>query len=295
MRRALTVIIILFLLYATSFLIAKNLEEVSITSKIALIPIQGTITVGNHESIYQPATASSNTIVAFLEQANKDKSIKAILLEINSPGGTAVASSEIANKIKSIEKPVVAFIREVGASGAYWIASASDKIVASPLSITGSIGVISSYLEFSDLMETYGIKYERLTAGEYKDMGSPYRGLTDKEKKLLQNKLNIIHSEFIKEVNKNRNMNVNQYATGMFYLGVEAKDLGLIDYLGDRELALNITKQLADIKDAELITYKPEPQNILNILRRFTSEMGLNIGRGISSTLIENSQQKILT
>ena len=292
MRRVLMVITILFLLYATSFLIAKNIQEIPIGNRIAVIPIQGTITVGNSESLFQQTTASSNKILTFLDSANKDKSISAILLEINSPGGTAVASSEIASKVKSIEKPVVAFIREVGASGAYWVASAADKIVASPLSITGSIGVISSYLEFSDLMEEYGIKYERLTAGEYKDTGSPYRSLTDKEKKLLQNKLNIIHSEFIKAVNENRNMDVNKYATGMFYLGIEAKELGLIDYLGDRELALNITKQLANIEKAELVTYK-ETKNIMDILRGFTSELGLNIGRGIYSTLLQENKIKV--
>jgi protease-4 len=292
MRRSFTIIIILFLLYATSFLIAKNLEETPLTSKIAIIPIQGAITVGNHESLYQASTASSNTIVSYLDSANKDKSIKAILLEINSPGGTAVASAEIAAKIKSIDKPVVAFIREVGASGGYWIASAADKIVANPLSITGSIGVISSYLEFSGLMEEYGIGYEQLMAGEYKDMGTPFRGLTEKEKSIMQSKLNIIHNEFIKAVNENRNIDLSQYATGMFYLGLEAKEIGLIDETGDRELAINITKQLANIKEAELITYR-EPENILNFLQKLTSEFGLNIGRGISSTLVEQ-QTKIL-
>ena len=177
MRRAFIIILILFLLYATSFLIAKNIEETPLSSKIAVIPIYGTITIGNYNSLLQQSTTSSSTIINFLNQAEKDKSVKAILLEINSPGGTAVASSEIADKVSSIQKPVVAFIREVGASGAYWIASSCDKIVANPLSITGSISAISSYLEFSDLMENYGVKYEKLTSGEYKDIGSPFRSL----------------------------------------------------------------------------------------------------------------------
>ena len=290
MNRALTILLVLFLLYATSFLIAKNVESSPLSNKVAVIPIKGIITVGNQNSPLQGSTASSTTIINFLEAANKDNSIKAIILEINSGGGTPVASAEIADKIKQIEKPVVAWIREVGASGAYWIASASDKIVANPLSVTGSIGVISSYLEFSDLMDQYGIKYEQLTAGEYKDVGSPYRELKEQEKALLQNKLNIIHSEFIKEVNKNRNMNVNQYATGIYYLGTEAKDIGLIDELGGKEKAIEVTKELANIKEAELIYYM-EPESILNILNLFTAQLGLNIGRGISSTL---SQPQIL-
>ncbi len=292
MRRVLIVIIILSLLYISAFFIANNMKDVSISNKIAVIPIYGMITIGNHESILQQPEASSNKIISFLEAAEKDNSVKAILLEINSPGGTVVASYEIADKVKSINKPVVALIREVGASGAYWVASAADRIVANPMSITGSIGVLASYLEFSGLMEKYGVKYEGLTAGEYKDIGSPYKTLTDREKFLLQNKINLIQNEFIKEVSKNRNRDLGKFATGLYYLGAEAKDMGLIDFLGDKKLAIDIAKKLANIKDAELVYYK-ESENILNVLNKFTSELGLNIGKGISSSLLE-SQNKIV-
>lgn len=290
MRKVLIIVSILLLLYISAFFVAKNIQEIPIGNKIAVVPVYGFITIGNHESIIQQPVASSNAIIASLEQAEKDSSVKAIILEINSPGGTVVASYEIANKVKSMNKPVVALIREVGASGGYWIASAADKIVANPMSITGSIGVIASYLEYSGLMEKYGVKYEQLTAGEYKDLGTPYKTLTEKEKAVIQQKINLIQNEFIKEVSKNRNKDLSKYATGLYYLGTEAKDLGLIDYLGDKNLAVDIAKQLANIKDAELVSYK-ESENILSFLNQFTSELGLSIGKGISSNLMSTSPQ----
>ena len=149
---------------------------------VALIPIEGIIT-GSGGSYLGSSTISSKSIVEFIEEADKSDNIDAIVLEINSPGGSAVASDEIAEAVKNAKKPVVSFIREVGASGGYWVASASDYIIANRMSITGSIGVISSYLEFSGLMEKYGVGYERLVAGENKDLLSPYTKL-EKTKKL---------------------------------------------------------------------------------------------------------------
>jgi protease-4 len=289
MKRVITIITIIFVLYSIAFFVSRNMESTSLVNKIAIIPIYGEITIGDHEPLYEQQTAASNAIIAYLELAEKDSSIKGIILEINSPGGAVVASSEVAQKVKEIKKPVVSLIREVGASGAYWIASASDAIVANPLSITGSIGVISTYLEFSELLEKYGIKASTITAGEFKDTGSPFRSLTDEEKVILQNKINMIHNEFVSSVSENRKIDVSKYATGMFYLGKEAKDIGLIDYLGDKNLAINITKQLANIKEAEIVQYK-QPANLLSVLKQFTSEFGINIGKGISSNLVQESK-----
>ena len=132
---------------------------------VALIPIEGMITV-NGAAGFGASGASSSDVVKFIEKADENTQVQVILLEINSPGGSAVASDEIAAAVKNTEKPVVALIREAGASGGYWIASAADYVIANRMSITGSIGVISSYLEFSGLMEQYGVGYERLVAGD---------------------------------------------------------------------------------------------------------------------------------
>src|SRR3989344_1512622 len=151
------------------------------SAKVALIPLEGVLS-NTPGTVFGDTATSANTIINFLAQANENPSIKAIVLQINSPGGTPVATDEVATAIKNSPKPVIAFIKDVGASSGYWIASSTEYIIANRMSITGSIGVFSSYLEFSGLMEEYGVSYERLVAGEYKDMGVPYRKLTSKEK-----------------------------------------------------------------------------------------------------------------
>jgi protease-4 len=150
-NKVLTTIFILFILFIASVAISKTLSNsnISYSNKIALIPISGFIAIGSSDSIFTNTIASSDTIVEFIERADKDTNVKAIVLEINSPGGNVVASKEISQAVKDAEKPVVAWIREIGTSGAYWIASASDYIVSDPLSITGSIGVVLSYLRIS--------------------------------------------------------------------------------------------------------------------------------------------------
>ena len=294
MRKIIAVILTLVILSLLSFAIAQFFKKDGITDKIAVIPIEGVISI-ERASFLEDSSIPSNIILEFLDQASKDNSIKGIILEINSPGGTVVASKEIADKVKAIDKPVVALIREVGASGSYWIASAADAIVADPLSITGSIGVSSSYLEFSGLLDKYGISYERLTTGEFKDTGSPFRKLETKEREFLQKKIGMIHSYFISAIVENRNLpldKVTDLADGSFYLGEEALSLGLIDYLGNKDLAINITKQMANIPEAKLVTYQKK-ESILSILSRISYSSSFFIGRGIGYELQNNRVTQI--
>jgi protease-4 len=280
-------IIIVLSLWLLSFLISSVFKVEDFGDKIAIIPIKGVITTDGFEDILRSGGVSSTSIVKSIQKANSDSSVKGIILEINSPGGTVVASKEIANEVKKSNKPVVSLIREVGASGAYWIASSSDNIVADPLSITGSIGVIGSYLEFSELMEEYGVGYERLVAGDLKDTGSPFKKLSEEEKSLLQDKLDIIHEVFIEEVAKNRDLDkkeVKEIANGFFYLGKEAKELGLVDELGDKELAINITKKLANVEDINIVRYE-EKRGLSDLLSKISAYSFYFIGRGIGKEL----------
>ncbi|MBI5391620.1 signal peptide peptidase SppA [Candidatus Woesearchaeota archaeon] len=232
--------------------------KTSIGGKIIVVPLNGVIQVGSagNPLFFSSDTIVSGQVVKQLEELQKDDSVKAVLFEMNSPGGSAIASQEIADAIKKLHKPTSTVIREVGASGGYWIASSTDKIYASPMSITGSIGVISSYLQFSDLFEKYGVTYERLVAGKYKDVGTPYKNLTTEERALLQQKLDLIHTYFIQTVAANRHLSeekIRTLATGEFYLGTEAKDLGLIDAFGDRNTALDGLKQKINQTDIEIV------------------------------------------
>ena len=292
-KKILIAVLILIGLFVLSYASSKLININDARDKIAVVPITGVITIDGGGIGFESQGVSSTDIVQYIQEANKNQNVKGILLEINSPGGTAVSSKEIADAVKNSKKPVVSWIREVGASGAYWISSSSDLIVADPLSITGSIGATGSYLEFSDLFEKYGVTYERLVSGKYKDTGSPFKELSEDEKRLLQDKINQIHEVFVDQVAENRKLNrdqVEKLATGEFYLGKEAYDLGLVDYLGGKDLAINLTKQLAGIKEAELIRYEKK-RGIFDIVGGLSAKNFYYMGKGIGSEIKTSSYE----
>ncbi len=296
MKRFRLIFTLLLLLFLISYSSSKLFEVKKISNQVVIIPITGAISSDTSSSFLTGNQADSRKIVDFIEKADKNPNIKAIVLEINSPGGTVVASEEIARAVKNTRKPTIAWIRDVGASGAYWVASASDVIVADPLSVTGSIGVIGSYLEYSGLMEKYGVTYEQLISGKYKDTGSPYKPLTDEEKDLLQQKLDIIHQYFIEDVAKNRNLTIDKVeniSTGIFYLGKEAKDLGLVDQLGGKEEVINILKEKLEVKDINFVEYK-ERKTIADLFSQLSTTSSYYIGKGIGSELIKEDKLQIL-
>lgn len=287
MNRILIAIIVLLILGLMSMILSSFLVENDFSDKIAIIQITGPISTTAGGFSFREQAASSTAIVEFIEKAKDDKSVKGIILEINSPGGTVVASKEISRAVSSSEKPVVSWIREVGASGAYWIASASDYIIADSMSATGSIGVTASYLEFSKFFEEYGVTYQSLKSGRYKEASSPYKELTDEERELLQKKIDLIYDDFVDAVSVNRNLSndkVKKLATGIFYLGSEALEFGLIDELGGKEEAVNKTKELAGIKDAKIVEYKEE-RTFFDVITQLSEEGAFAIGRGIGFEL----------
>ena len=286
-NKALTVISVIVLLWIIGFVSAKiihsTFEEDLVTNGIAVIQIHGPITIDATNTL-SFSSISSSSILSNLEKAQKNKNIKAIILDINSPGGAVVASKELSNIIKRSEKHVVALIREVGASGAYWIASSADKIVADQLSITGSIGVSASYFDLSGLLERYDIEYEQLTAGSRKELGTPYKEISSQERIILQKKIDRIHEVFIEDVSKNRNLNPQrtaQISTGEFYLGEEAFKLNLVDVLGGRAEALAEAQNLANLTKPQIVEYK-EKKSFLDFFTRTTAYY---IGKGIASEL----------
>lgn len=217
---------------------------------VALIPLQGVITTSD-SGFFQ--TASSDDIGELIRQAAADSKFKAIVIEINSPGGSAVASEEIANAIEEARhnKTIVAWIRDMGTSGAYWVASSCDWIVANRASITGSIGVKGSYIEVAGLLERYNATYQELASGKFKEMANPFKHLTNDERLRILKKLKEIHNYFKQVVSKNRNLSqieLQSVANGEFFTGIEAKRLKLIDQIGGEpevkrflEKELNIT------------------------------------------------------
>jgi protease IV len=265
---------------------AGSADEKTGIGNVAVIPIEGVIMTGSSGGIFAEQNAQSTDIVKMISDADSDPKIKAIIVEINSPGGSPVASDEIVRALKETNKTTVAWIREVGASGAYWAASACDVIVADRMSVVGSIGVIGSYLDFSGLMDRYNVSYERLVAGDYKDIGTPYRKLTDDERGMLQEQLDAMHEIFIIDVSENRNMSVDRVqklATGMFYIGAEGKRLGLVDILGGQAEAVRYIEDTTGIT-AELVYYHKK-LSFLEMLSVSMQKNSYSMGRGIGSSI----------
>ena len=227
-------VVILSILFLLVFLFISTFSgEVVQNDKIKIIPLKGIITsTGSDGGILSEKGASADSLIKEIKKADNDPSIKAIIFEINSPGGTVVGTKEIANSIEKSEKPTVAWIREIGTSGAYWVSSSCDYIVADSMSLTGSIGVSSSYIDFAGLMDGYGVNYNRLIAGEYKDIGSPYKNMSSGEREFLENQLDTVHKMFIAKIAENRGLEyteVKKYANGAPILGINAYEYELVD------------------------------------------------------------------
>lgn len=177
----------------------------------------------------------SESLMQFIGEAEADDSIKAIVMEVDSTGGSPVAGEEISLALKNAQKPTVVFIRESGSSAAYFAASAADKIYASKYSDVGSIGVTMSYLDYSRQNQKAGQTYNQLSAGKFKDAGDPDKNLSSEEKALFMRDINIMHQNLIKEIAENRKLDIQKVeamADGSTMLGEMALKNGLIDAIG---------------------------------------------------------------
>ncbi|HJN57326.1 MAG: signal peptide peptidase SppA [Candidatus Woesearchaeota archaeon] len=284
------IILSFFISVFLSVFIGNGFENID--GNVAVIEITGIIIAEEDTGLLFDDVSSSDEITKLIRKADKNDRIKAIIFEINSPGGSAVASDEIALEIKKINKTTVAWIREIGTSGAYWIASSTDYVIANRMSITGSIGVISSYLGFSGFLEEHNITYERLVAGRLKDLGSPFKELTEEERALFEKSLDAIHEFFIEEVAENRGLSKNdvrKVATGAFILGIEAEKAGLVDELGSRDEVISyVEEQIGE--EAELTSYKKQ-KGLLRSLSQAFNEQSFYIGKGFGSVFFDKAEQ----
>jgi len=209
--------------------------------KVALVKIEGLLVTPEH-------------VVEELHDYAEDASIKAIVLRIDSPGGGVVASQEIFNAVKNAKKEgkkVVASMGSVAASGGYYVAAAADRIVANPGTLTGSIGVKMEFASVEKLLEKIGVKGMVVKAGEYKDIGSPFRDMTEQEQKLLQGVIDDVHSQFIEAVAEGRGLpatDVKAIADGRIFTGRQALALKLVDEMGDLADSIRVAGRLAGIK-----------------------------------------------
>ncbi len=230
------------------------------TCNVAVLPIEGEIwPFYGYSSV--PMVVTPNIVADFVTTAEEDTAIKAILYEINSPGGLPAASERIADIVRSSSLPSVGLIGDVGASGGYMVAAATDHLIASPFSIVGSIGVNASYVENSKQNEEDGLTYVQLIAGKYKDARDPNKPLTDEERALIQRDLDDVHKHFIKMVAEYRGLseeNVTELADGSTVTGTLAKDVGLVDEVGGRSEAKKAFAAILgiDVADVHFCEYE---------------------------------------
>lgn len=233
-------------------------STMALGESVAIIHVDGVI-AGSGSSV--DGVIAPEEFLGYLDMAASDDNVKAVLLRVDSPGGTVAASQEIAIEVARLSeiKPVVVSVGDVGASGAYMIASQCDEIWALPTSAVGSIGVITQIPNVAGLLEKLGVEFTVLTAGEYKDAGSPYRSLTESETAMIQMEVDIAYEEFITVVAEGRGLKeseVREMATGWAWSGRQAQEMGLIDELGTYNDALDAAADLGGIEgDYETIVY----------------------------------------
>lgn len=244
-------------------------------NRIAVIIAEGDIVDGRAEE-----AISSEVFKEEVRKARKNDDIKAVVIRINSPGGSALASEVIWRELEECSKvkPVIASMGEVAASGGYYIAAAADTIVAQPNTITGSIGIFALWFNAQGLLNNkLGITTDVVKTGQFSDFGSLSRKLTDGEKAIFQNQVEQGYDTFLSRVSSGRNMSkeaVMEVASGRVWSGVRAQELGLVDVLGGLEDAIKIAATKADIADDYRIIYYPESKPWFErFLSQFTNDV----------------------
>ena len=232
--------------------------EMPLKEKVAIVNVEGPI-------------LQSKNIVDEIKSYIKDRSVKAIVLRIDSPGGGVVPSQEIYEEVRkaAVQKKIVVSMGSVAASGGYYIASPASRIIANPGTITGSIGVIMEVPNIKGLMDKIGVKTEVIKSGRYKDIASVFRGIGSEEREILQGVMDEVHWQFIKAVSEGRRMpveDIRKIADGRIFSGSQALKIGLVDELGSLEDAVKVAAKMAGIKGEPEVVKKKERSPILDLL-----------------------------
>jgi len=253
-----------------AILIPTFLISRPVVGKIAVIPLTGAITTGGASS-FSGSTITPDLVSNYLAKAESDMAVKAIVFRIESPGGEIVPCQEILWEIERVKetKIIVVSMGGMAASGGYYISTKADKIVALPTTMTGSIGVISQVTNIEGLLDKLGIQIETFKGGKYKDMYRGFREMTLEEEEIVQRMIDEYYESFIDVVAEGRGLSreeVRNLATGQIYTGAEAKELGLVDELGDLNTAIDLAAELAGIEVPIVDYYQPPALTLWSLL-----------------------------
>ena len=237
---------------------------------VAVIGVEGAIAYRTSQLALLGLTASVDDLVKLLDSALKDPLAKAVVLRVNSPGGSAAASEALYLKVRELAavKPVVAYIEEYGTSGAYMAVLPAARILASNSSIVGSIGVYTSVITYSGLLEKLGVRVYVFKSGELKDVGSSFREPSEEDKRVLQSIVDGVFNLFKERVLAHRRIaNASEVFSGRPFLAGEAVELGLIDGIGTLDDAIDLARRMAGLpKDAPARELKPPSPGLLRLL-----------------------------
>lgn len=275
MKKILIFFSVIFVLIVILSLILTFTHKVSLGDKVALVRVTGVI-------------LDSTDVIDELKEYANNSSIKAIILRIDSPGGAVAPSQEIYEEIIKIKekKKVIVSMGTVAASGGYYIAAPADKIVANAGTLTGSIGVIMEIPNISGLMQKIGVETQVIKSGEHKDIASMFKSLRPEEKQILQNVLDDVHNQFIRAVSDGRKKkfeDIKKLADGRIFTGKMAKELGLVDELGNLQDAIMLAGKLSGIKGEPEVVQKKEKFSFMEILKgEFPAKLMNNVFQGVS-------------
>lgn len=232
-------------------------------SKVAQIDVTGIIIDAHTPGLLSPGENLVARFVESLQKAERDAAVKAIIIRVNSPGGTVTASDVMYREVKRFKaqshKPVVISMADVAASGGYYLACAGDEIVAMPTTVTGSIGVIMQTFNFADGMKKIGVRSDAITSGPNKAVGSPFEPMPPEHRELLQNLVNEFYGNFRAIVTSNRPAvspsDVDWITDGRVVTGKRGAEIGLVDRVGDLHDAFDSAKKRAGLSAARLVKY----------------------------------------
>ncbi len=242
---------------ALRYVLHREESEFGFGKAIAVVDVKGDI-------------LSSEKVVKEIEKYDEDSSVRAIVLRVNSPGGGIAQSQEIYEAVKEADKEIIASLGSVAASGGYYISCGADRIIANPGTITGSIGVITTFPKYHQLLKKIGVEWEVIKSGEHKDIGSPYRDMTEEEKRLLQDVIDDLFDQFVEVVSVERDIpkeEVIKLADGRIFSGNQAHELGLVDEIGTFSDAIRIAGERGGIEGKpRVIRSKKKEYKLLDLL-----------------------------
>ncbi len=236
--------------------------DMALQPAVAIVRVEGVILSGEapQDPFSTSTVAYSGTVVDHLKWAEADASVKAVVLRVNSPGGSVVASDEIYQQIMAMTKPVVASMGELAASGGYYVSAPTDEIFANPNTLTGSIGVISQFIHFGELLKEYGVEVTTIKTGQFKDQGSSFRSMSQEDIAIWQSIVDDAYEEFVQIVAEGREISlerVKELADGRVYSGEQAQALGLVDQLGNLPAAIQRAAELGGIEgEPRIVEYE---------------------------------------